>query len=74
MVNRTSQKAKNAFFIGRQKPPPEIEGMNLKDAYARFVRQIILGILSFPRKSGQGAENLRKRNRYVHESQEDLRC
>jgi hypothetical protein len=29
--------------------------------------------LSFPRKGGQGAENLRKKNRHVHEYEEDLR-
>jgi hypothetical protein len=31
------------------------------------------GPLSFPRKGGQGAENLRKKNRHVHEYEEDLR-
>jgi hypothetical protein len=30
--------------------------------------------MSFPRKGGQGAENLRKKNRHVHEYEEDLRC
>jgi hypothetical protein len=29
-------------------------------------------VLSFPRKGGQGAENLRKKNRHVHEYKEDL--
>ena len=29
-------------------------------------------LLTFPRQSGQGAEKLRKRNRHVHEYQEDL--
>ena len=28
--------------------------------------------VSFPRKGGQGAENLRKKNRHVHEYKEDL--
>jgi hypothetical protein len=36
---------------------------------------ITVGVaLSFPRKGGQGAENLRKKNRHVHEYEEDLRC
>lgn len=30
--------------------------------------------LSFPRMSGQGAENLRKENRHVPESEKGLRC
>jgi len=30
-------------------------------------------VLTFPRNGGHGAEKLRKRNRHVHESKEDVR-
>jgi len=34
--------------------------------------ELVILEMSFPRKGGQGAENLRKKNRHVHEYKEDL--